>query len=456
MVRLREKEREENLRLREKEREEYEKKFRDMESHMNNISGIEMPSSAGLPSAQSNNPWFIGHFVTRTDDDYFNMAYMGIRHIDDIVFWPDYEAFPKCYLRLADDVVEKDDRVSDETILYPYRKAQESFRRIIRTEGAVSTHVGIGEKKTSSYLAPKEMVFPFTSKVLSHCNKNWKEKKAKPDLKEFDRVSLLIPQESDQWNDCHMTFKSKKLEREVAQTQLGENLPLLPHNLLKTEYESRLHLSDMLSLSTQAELLLSLNSLKGDERKGGKTETNGLLIKIHAKSIAGPLNNAIWAFGEARKACRRFVLKGATIRFEPDKLIDSSIWGEFLFPEGIVTEVKENAAKIGKSLADRWGITPFQKRKAEGDQKPIKKFKTIHSPANNPKYDNSGDSSFQYRRQRGRSPRGRGIHRGNQYRGSRGYRGGRGRGGHGGNPPPGPSGFSHQQQGATFLKPKQE
>ena len=138
-------------------------------------------------------------------------------------------------------------------------------------------------------------------------------------------------------------------------------------------------------------------------------------------------------------------------------LIESSIWGEFLFPEEIVNEVKENAAKIGKSLADRWGIAPFHKRKAEGDYKPVKKFKVIQSPANNPKFDNTGESSFQYRKQRGRSPRGRGNFRGNQNRGGRGYRGGRGRGGFGGKPPPpGNSGYSHQQQGATYLKPKQE
>ena len=103
------------VKQREKERIEHEKRFEKIESHMGNISGIEMPSSEGLPPSQSNNPWFIGHLVTRTKDDYFDMASMGIRHVDDIVFWLTFEAYPKCYLRLVDDVVEKDDKVTNET-----------------------------------------------------------------------------------------------------------------------------------------------------------------------------------------------------------------------------------------------------------------------------------------------------------------------------------------------------
>ena len=140
-----------------------ERRFEKIESHVGTIAGLDMPSFEGLAPSQSNNPWFIGHFVTRTKDDYYNRASMGIRHVDDIVFWPTFESYPKCYLRLADDVVEKDDKVTNETLIFPADKAQEHYRRIMKKEGAVSTHIGIGEKKTSSYLAPKDMVFPFAT-----------------------------------------------------------------------------------------------------------------------------------------------------------------------------------------------------------------------------------------------------------------------------------------------------
>ena len=158
---------------------------------------------------------------------------MGIRQIDNLVFFPNREAYPKCHIRLVQDVVDKDDKVTNETLLYPFDKAQENYRRIIRENGATSTSVGIGDKKTSTYIASKDMVFPFASKVLTHNAKNWKDKKTtKPALKEFDKVTLLCPADSSDWDNCHLTFKLKKLERDVAQKQSEESLPLLSHNLL--------------------------------------------------------------------------------------------------------------------------------------------------------------------------------------------------------------------------------
>ena len=161
---------------------------------------------------------------------------MGIRHFDDLVFWPNFTSYPKCHIRLAQDVVDKDDKVINETLLFPNDKAQDHMRRILKDNGAEPSTVGIGDKKVSTYIAPSDMVFPFASKVLAHNHKNWKEKKtSRPSLKEFEKVSLLCPNECDEWKDCHMTFKTKKLERDVAQVQFEENLPLLPHHLLKTE-----------------------------------------------------------------------------------------------------------------------------------------------------------------------------------------------------------------------------
>ena len=58
-----------------------------------------------------------------------------------------------------------------------------------------------------------------------------------------------------------MTFKTKKLDRDVAQVQFEENLPLLPFNLINAEYESRCHLVDLLYCQAQSELLVSLNTL---------------------------------------------------------------------------------------------------------------------------------------------------------------------------------------------------
>ena len=93
------------------------------------------------------------------------------------------------------------------------------------------------------------------------------------------------------------------------------------------------------------------------------------------------------------------VFASETVRHEPDRLINSSIWSESLFPAGIVKEIRDTAAKADKSLIQKWGMHPteFDKRKGYGDMGPPKKklkynfkLKDLQkgSPAFNAKYEN--------------------------------------------------------------------
>ena len=91
---------------------------------------------------------------------------MGIRHYDDLVFWPHFSKYPKCHICLAPDVVEKDDKVSNETLLFPNDKVQDHMRRILKENGAEPTSIGTGDKKIATYIAPSDMVFPSLPKCL--------------------------------------------------------------------------------------------------------------------------------------------------------------------------------------------------------------------------------------------------------------------------------------------------
>ena len=176
------------------------------------------------------------------------------------------------------------------------------------------------------------MVFLFTSKVLKANVKNWKDKKdKKPALKEFDQVSLLCPNDSDDWADCDKTFRAEKLDKRIAQRQFEEPLPMIPEELLKREYETRKRLVDALGTQTMAEFAMHLFPVSG-KKIDKKTKLSGVdlaaeLFKLLGKSHCSKFSKALYDFGQARRACRKFVFRAATVRHEPERLINASLWG---------------------------------------------------------------------------------------------------------------------------------
>ena len=58
---------------------------------------------------------------------------------------------------------------------------------------------------------------------------------------------------------------------------------------------------------------------------------------------------------KARMICRENVLAHASIRHEPCRLIDVSFWGKDLFSQKIVQEITHKAAKVDRSLLEKWG-----------------------------------------------------------------------------------------------------
>ena len=438
----------------------------------------KLPPASSLPLCESSNPWIEGTRVAKTEDGYYVLPGIGVKHGDDLVFLPNKDEFPDVWIRLHKDLVEKDDIIINETLLYPHDKAQASYRRLIRKSNATSSQVGISGKKTSIYSAPKDMVFPYADKIFMAAKVAWREDKGKfPSLKEFDAVSMLCPTSTDDWKECAQTFKPCRLGNDAARTQLGENVHLIPIKNLKEEYEARLALAQALSTQSMLEFSVHLNNTAIKELKpvpgAEKTEESlrvaAEMSRLSAKQHIQQFATALFRFGEARRACRKAAFVSAKVRHEPERLINASIWGENLFPDNMVKEIREQAAKADKSLLSKWGMPSFgnKRRNSQGNMGyPAKRKKfnprytvlPYESPVYNSRYENR-DTAFRppgnkwrNRRSKGRgakntggergghnSSRGghgfRGNFRGNtNFRGNRGGRGGRG-GHHSGNQP---------------------
>ena len=102
-----------------------------------------------------------------------------------------------------------------------------------------------------------------------------------------------------------------------------------------------------------------------------------LIVKTHSLAFA----KALFCFGEARRICRKLVFASPTVKHDPERLINSSIWSESLFPEAIIKEIKDNAEKADKSLMSKWGMPAFEiKRKGQGKWDPRKRKRSSAQP----------------------------------------------------------------------------
>ena len=120
----------------------------------------------------------------------------------------------------------------------------------------------------------------------------------------------------------------------------------LSKTLVDQEFECRAKLSD--SLHTQTMLEASML-----EAYGTPWQQRFMVI---AKLNLRAFHRDLFAFLRARKACREHVLSRATVRHEPDRLINSSPWGKSLFPQQMIDEVKDSLVSANTTLAARWRI----------------------------------------------------------------------------------------------------
>ena len=109
-----------------------------------------MPQFPGIPVIRWSWPW-------------------GTPHADDLVFFPNREAYPRCWVKLSDAAADKEDLLVKETLLYPHEQAQGDWRRSVLAHLCTSSGLGVAGRETPPYVAPQAMVFPlFQQGAPSH------------------------------------------------------------------------------------------------------------------------------------------------------------------------------------------------------------------------------------------------------------------------------------------------
>ena len=165
------------------------------------------------------------------------------------------------------------------------------------------------------------------------------------------------PFPSGVWENVEETFVQRHLEKDAGVTLFGEPcLSILPKSLLDQEFECRARLSDTLHMQTMLEASML-------ETFGTPMQNRFMMMaKLHLRMFL----RDVYAFFRARKACREHVLSKATVRHEPERLINSSPWGKNLFPQGLVDGIKESLVKDNTSLSARWKIPALSAAKTSG------------------------------------------------------------------------------------------
>ena len=108
----------------------------------------------------------------KADEHYLVLDHnLGTRHMEELVFHPNKEAYPNAWVRLADEFASVDDKVVEEILIYKHDTAQSDYKRILKKNNCVNTREGVSGKKTPIYLAPDSMVFPFAEKVFTALRK---------------------------------------------------------------------------------------------------------------------------------------------------------------------------------------------------------------------------------------------------------------------------------------------
>ena len=404
---------------------------------------------ANLPSTQAARPW-VSAVHAPIADGYITLEHYGTRLISDFETCPQGAAIPNCYVRIKSDKVEREDKVVKDPIAVPKEKAQAALFMFLKDTGAINTKKATPKGTYTIFTVNPSSPNPIMDKLGESVFRSYQEKRPVSSLREIEPVSLVLPQDAGIWSNMAASFFGKPLSATAPGELLDNTFPNLPDNLVKAEHSAKARLERSTSGLSQAEQL---------KVHWYDNDTVAALVKTLAAIFFQDLVDYI----EAKRNCRLHVLKPATIRIEPSKLIDASIWGEDLFPKEVVQEVKENAAKAAQSLAVRWGIplSAQTKRKAEqesrasptpkkarssrkghrrgpspffpmpGVQMTPQGYHSPHhpqpfqSPAHNPRYE-SGYTSF---RPYHRGGRGRGVRKGKKPYFGKGFGRGGGRGG---------------------------
>ena len=174
-------------------------------------------------------------------------------------------------------------------------------------------------------------------------------KSKSPFLRQFDAVFLLCPSSSEDWKDCFKNFQVGRVpkKKKKKKKSFPWKSPSDPAKFLREEFESRSVLAHALSVQAMTEFTISHNKERKSRRSSRKCYVSyrhqmGWLwcLASYCQDAFTGLAKALLCFGEARRVCRKLVFASATVKHDPERLINSSIWSESLFPEAIIKEIE--------------------------------------------------------------------------------------------------------------------
>ena len=268
-------------------------------------------------------------------------------------FFPNFAAFPLCYWRIA-EVVTSAVMIPTDPIVLPMGEARS---RLAAVAGKVGFVAGMADVLGSPELLRVDpddaRAYPFLARVLNRGVKHFREDMmGAPPLNEFMLFGLLAPSEQQ---DCPrvggLRYFAQDVELKLDVAQLAFRcleLPLIPKELLRVEFEARRSFLRLVSAFVSLQLI-------GDDESDEGAETYDFAQTV-AKGLSASLADALSCFLTARKAVRVAAFKGCRNRAEPDSLINSDFFCESLFARDVVEQALMSVPLNNESLYVTWDV----------------------------------------------------------------------------------------------------
>ena len=97
------------------------------------------------------------------------------------------------------------------------------------------------------------------------------------------------------------------------------------------------------------------------------------MLTVLAKNACEIFGKDMYAFGKARRACRKHIFLRAEAPQATVRLLDSNIWGESLFLTDIVEEIRKDVEKTTRCVKTYCKMPGGQKRPAEDHDQSVKR-----------------------------------------------------------------------------------
>ena len=359
------------------------------------------------------NPWYPCTLSSLSEDDTLLRTPQGTLKVEDIEFSHSVSNFPNIYFRYK---ARDEDKVPSETIVYSEKCATNILGHL--SDGLKCDKVQVdvlGTGKPLRVVPSAAASCPFTIKALTEAHEAFTSglQQVRP-LKEYVSLAAFCPQATSLTKfmaGYKELISSKEISVHAATLELGDQLPLIPKDLIKAEFEARKEMVEAISLSTISEGMAArlqkcdiTATPLSDSPEDIEATKNIHIDASHGYAVINKIAfrrtvTAITNFINAKKAIREVVLK-ATKSPEAESVKLSTPFCKGLFPQAMIFDLKQRASTSGISLAQRWHIPTVHQSKQtfkapknprsygqqsrRGGQKPYKRQQRPHKPQPHP------------------------------------------------------------------------